>query len=225
MVLAQGAGSAVTDVETRLASIGGVEIAGSAPGSDQIIELVKRLRPDLVLVAPELAGSLETIVVGIPGESAATRVLLAVTEADVDLALQAVRSGASGVLVLSASDGSLHRTLRGVANRGEIALPRALARRVISQLTSELGRVSREFRPLHSKLSDREWEILHLVADGKTAGQIAIRLGISTETIRTHGKNIRRKLGTSTTREAAGKLGELKRQALAAGAEPYRGRR
>jgi DNA-binding NarL/FixJ family response regulator len=84
--------------------------------------------------------------------------------------------------------------------RGEAALSRTLARRVIDEL--RLGpAVGAGLRPIHSTLTRREWEVLELVCEAHTVDEIASAFVVSPETIRSHVKHIRRKLGVTSHAE------------------------
>jgi ATP/maltotriose-dependent transcriptional regulator MalT len=65
-------------------------------------------------------------------------------------------------------------------------------------------------RPVRSALTDREWEVLDLLANGDSTDDIARALVLSTETVRTHMKNLYRKLGVSSREEAVGAARRLR---------------
>jgi two-component system nitrate/nitrite response regulator NarL len=85
----------------------------------------------------------------------------------------------------------------------------------VADVVAELRRVPQGgigMRPVRSILTAREWEVLDLISLGRTTRQIADELVLSSETVRTHVKNLMRKLGASSRREAI-ELGARERQA------------
>jgi two-component system nitrate/nitrite response regulator NarL len=95
---------------------------------------------------------------------------------------------------------SLPRTIRGVL-AGEAAVSRRLALRLVERMHSVPGDGA-GMRPVHSVLSSREWEVLDKLVDGATTEQIADDFVLSPETVRSHVKNILRKLHVSSRAEA-----------------------
>lgn len=110
----------------------------------------------------------------------------------------ALEAGASGYLVKDAAPEELALAIRA-AHRGEVHLDAAIARR----LTDSLRRRRDPTPDRFGELSERELEILRLIADGHANKEIARRLVISERTARTHVSNILRKLGLSSRTQAA----------------------
>lgn len=110
----------------------------------------------------------------------------------------ALEAGASGYLVKDAAPEELAVAIRA-AHRGEVHLDSAVARRLMSSLGPSRQATSGPF----DELSQRELEILRLIADGQANKQIARRLQISERTARTHVSNILRKLDVSSRTQAA----------------------
>jgi DNA-binding NarL/FixJ family response regulator len=113
----------------------------------------------------------------------------------------ALRAGAAGYLTKGAiSRSSLADIIRGALD-GEIAA----SPRLVADLVAELRRMPQGgigMRPVRSVLTPREWEVLDLMSLGHSTRQIAEELVLSTETIRTHVKNLMRKLGAKSRHEA-----------------------
>jgi DNA-binding NarL/FixJ family response regulator len=110
----------------------------------------------------------------------------------------ALEAGASGYLVKDAAPEELALAIRA-AHHGEVHLDAAVARRLMDSLGRERDTTEDRF----SELSERELEILRLIADGHANKEIARRLVISERTARTHVSNILRKLGLSSRTQAA----------------------
>jgi NarL family two-component system response regulator LiaR len=119
---------------------------------------------------------------------------------DDDAAIGALCAGAIGFLSKDVDLADLPRTLHAVA-RGEAAISRRLGRALIHRLrASPEGRIGT--RPVRSPLTPREWEVLDLLCAKTETDQIAARLVLSIETVRSHIKSILRKLNVSSRAEA-----------------------
>jgi DNA-binding NarL/FixJ family response regulator len=178
----------------------GIVVAAEAANGRQAIELVRRHRPDIVLMDVEMPG-----VDGIAATRGILRlrpdqvIILLSGVADEELAITAVRAGATGYLSKEMEPDVLARAITG-ALRGETAMSRTLARRVIERLrlapTHAAG-----LRPVHSPLTRREWEVLDLLGQAQTVEEIASAFVVAPDTIRSHIKHIRRKLGARSHAE------------------------
>lgn len=126
-------------------------------------------------------------------------VMLTVSRDDSDL-FAALRAGARGYLLKDIDPARLPMALQGVL-AGEAALPRGLVARLIEEFRTRDETARRREGPL-AKLTDREWEILHLMRDGKSTSEMAAELFVSAVTIRSHISGILRKLQVAD-REAA----------------------
>jgi len=111
-----------------------------------------------------------------------------------------LRAGASGFLAKSVGVDALPRALRG-AKAGEAVVSRRMAMRVIEGLR-KVREDGSGMRPVRSRLTSREWEVLDLLCDGRSTEDVADTLVLSAETVRSHVKNVLRKLGVSSRREA-----------------------
>jgi DNA-binding NarL/FixJ family response regulator len=138
------------------------------------------------------------------------RVVLLTGSTDQALGLRAVRAGAAGFLSKNMELSSLPRALRGSLD-GEAAISRRLAMQLIqSYRSAPTGGMG--LRPVRSKLTGREWEVLDLLTGGATTNDIAHLLVLSNETVRSHLKNLYRKLEVRSREEAvqaAARLREL----------------
>lgn len=165
-----------------------VEIVGEASDGAEGVELVRRLRPDAVLMdltMPGMGGLEATRL--IKAEMPEVRVvILTVSEADADL-FDAIRGGAHGYLVKSTSSEEFFDLLDALG-RGEAPLSRGLAAKIMQYL-------ARGDRPDDEVvLTPREEEVLRLVAEGRTNREMATALSISEATVKFHMTNVLAKL-------------------------------
>ena len=180
----------------------GVLVIAEARSGREAVEFALYYRPDVVImdvVMPELDGILATrrILKVIPDQLV---IVLTGIDEDDELGLLALRAGAAGFLSKDVDINALPRTLTGV-RAGEAAISRRLTRRVIEQLRSAPG-VSYGMRPVKSPLTTREWEVIDLLKATRSTDEIAAELVLSTETVRSHVKNILRKLKVRSREDA-----------------------
>ena len=189
----------------------GVTVIAEASTGREAVELALFYRPDVVVMdymMPEMDGIEATR--RIIERDGAIRVILLTGAGDESLGLRGLRAGAAGYLSKDMELDALPRALRGSLD-GEAAISRRLAMQLIqhyrSAPTGGMG-----LRPVRSKLTDREWEVLDLLSGGASTEDIARLLVLSTETVRSHLKNLYRKLEVRSREdavEAAAKLREL----------------
>ncbi|GAA0401312.1 response regulator transcription factor [Microbispora corallina] len=169
-----------------------VEVAGVASTGEDAVELAGQVAPDVVLMDLHLPG--------ISGIEATSRItarhpgvaVLALTMlSDDETILAAVRAGARGYLLKEATPADIVRSLEAVAS-GQVVFGPATGSRVLAALSAPAVRP----RPL-PELTDREVEVLDLLAAGLTNHAIAQRLFLSEKTVRNHVSNIFAKLGVS----------------------------
>jgi NarL family two-component system response regulator LiaR len=181
----------------------GVLVIAEARNGREAVELVLYYRPDVVvldIVMPELDGILATrqIVKAIPDQLVIA--LTGAADEDDELGLLALRAGAAGFLSKDVDINALPRTLKAL-RAGEAAISRRMTRRLIEQLRSAPGG-SAGMRPVKSPLTAREWEVIDLLKATRSTEEIAADLVLSTETVRSHVKNILRKLEVRSREEA-----------------------
>ena len=177
-----------------------IDIVGEAMTGRQAVERSRRLKPDVILMdlnMPEMGGIAATRAIK---EEDPERVVLALTisEAEEDI-VEMVAAGASGYVLKDVDPASLARCIQE-AHAGRFQLDEALTRQVIMRLGSTLRKPRRH---LVEPLTEREAEIVHMVVEGKGNKAIASRLGLSEGTIKSHLRNIYRKLQVQTRAEAA----------------------
>ncbi|MEV0967800.1 response regulator transcription factor [Microtetraspora glauca] len=174
-----------------------VEVVGVAATAEAAIELVERNAPDVILMDLQLPGmSGVEATAHISARHPAVAVLALTMLSDDETIIAAVRAGARGYLLKEAPPTEIIRSLQAVA-AGQVVFGSSAGSRVLSALSAETVRP----RPL-PELTDREREVLDLVAAGLTNHAIAQRLFLSEKTIRNHVSNIFAKLGVSGRAEA-----------------------
>ncbi len=183
-----------------------IDIVGEAMTGRQAVERSRRLKPDVILMdlnMPEMGGIAATRAIK---EENPDRVVLALTisEAEEDI-VEMVAAGASGYVLKDVDPASLARSIQD-AHAGHFQLDDALTRRVIVRLGSTL---KRSRRPLAEPLTERETQILRMVVTGMSNKAIANRLGLGEGTIKSHLRNIYRKLQVRTRAEAAAQAVQL----------------
>ena len=181
----------------------GVRVIAEARNGRQAVELTLYYRPDVVVmdvVMPELDGIVATRQIRKALPEQLVIVLTGAGQEDDELGLQALRAGASGFLSKDVDIDALPRALEGV-RAGEAAISRKMTRMLIDRLR-DAPNGSSGMRPVKSPLTAREWEVIDLLKAGGTTDRIADELVLSTETVRSHVKNILRKLNVGSRQEA-----------------------
>ncbi|MEU9416246.1 response regulator transcription factor [Streptomyces sp. NPDC051000] len=181
----------------------GIEVVGEAVDGRQAIAQVAALRPDVVLMdirMPEMNG-LEATRRIVAADTDAKVLVLTTFDLD-EYVYQALRAGASGFLLKDASARQLADGVRVVA-AGEALLAPSVTKRLIVEF-SKLAEAPRLSDPAGvAQLTERETEVLVLIAQGLTNAEIADRLVVAESTIKTHVSRILVKLGLRDRTQAA----------------------
>jgi DNA-binding NarL/FixJ family response regulator len=175
------------------------DLVGEAMTGEETIALAATLQPDVILMdlqMPDIGGVEATH--RIVQASPHIAVLVVTMFADDPSVFAAMRAGAQGYLLKGATHGELLRAIQVVSN-GEAIFSPPIAQRLMEYFTSM--RLTPP-PPLFPELSDREREILHLIAQGSTNAEIAARLVLSPKTVRNHITNILSKLQVADRAEA-----------------------
>ncbi len=185
-------------LRTFLALHDDIEIVGEAADGAQAVEAARRLEPDVVLmdlVMPSMDGvdAIARLREQMPG----ARAIVLTSFLDEDKMLPAVRAGAAGYLLKDVEPADLVRAIRTVAG-GDALLHPTVAARVMEELARDPARAAR-----HELLTERELEVLGLVARGLANKAIAFELGVAEKTVKTHVGNILGKLGLADRTQAA----------------------
>ena len=180
----------------------GIIVIAEAHNGRQAVDLTRHYRPDVVLmdvVMPELDGIAATR--RIVKENPDQVIVILTTADDDEIGLLGLRAGAAGFLAKDVDIDVLPRALQGVLN-GEAAISRRLSMRLVEQLR-RVARGRGGLRPIKSPLTPREWEVVDLLAEGQVRPtRSPSMLVLSSETVRSHVKNILRKLDARSREEA-----------------------
>jgi DNA-binding NarL/FixJ family response regulator len=171
-----------------LGAAGDLQVAGEAANGDQALALVKGNDYDVALLdmsMPGLAGI--DLIKRLRIEKPKLRILVLSMHGEQQYAARALKAGASGYLTKDSAAGQLVGAIRKVAAGGVHVSEAAAA-----------GLVSAERAP-HQALSDREFEVLRLLAGGRSPTEIAGQLHLSVKTVSTHKAHIQQKLGLGGT--------------------------
>jgi DNA-binding NarL/FixJ family response regulator len=173
-----------------------LELAGEAADGRQAVELARRTRPDVVLMdirMPVMDGLEALRAITSDPDLGGTRIVMLTTFELDEYVFEALRSGASGFLIKDTEPFEILRGIRTVAG-GESLLSPSVTRRVIADFAARSRRAWAPHPDLGS-LTEREKEIVGLVAEGLSNDEIAQRLFLSPATVRTHVGRAMMKLG------------------------------
>jgi len=173
-----------------------IEVVGEADDGADAMEVVRRVRPDVVLMdvrMPGLGGLEALALIAADPDLAGVRVLVLTTFELDEYVFKALRGGASGFLVKHTQPADLVRAVREVA-RGEALLSPSVTRRLIAEFAVRSPRRGGT-PPSMTVLTEREREVVALVADGLNNEEIAAALVLSPATARTHVSRAMVKLG------------------------------
>lgn len=189
-------------LETRLSKATDIEIVGKAYSGEQAIDEVARLRPDLVLMDLRMPGIGGLEAIGrIKSQFPATAVIVLTMSESQDHLLQAVLAGAAGYLTKDSSPALLLDAIHAVLG-GATTIPTELLRASILELRRGGSSLERPKTQLAEPLTEREDEVLRLLAQGQSNKLIADNLSIVEATVKKHVHNIIRKLSVSDRTQA-----------------------
>jgi DNA-binding NarL/FixJ family response regulator len=164
-----------------------LELVGEAGNGAEAVELARRARPDVVLMdvrMPIMDGIEATRAIAADRRLAAVRVVILTTYELDEYVFEGLRAGASGFLVKDTEPVELLHAIRVVA-AGEALLSPGVTRRLIAEFVAQPGRRATP-PPGLGVLTEREREVMGLVAEGLSNQQIAEGLVVSPATVRTH---------------------------------------
>ncbi|MER5215777.1 response regulator transcription factor [Streptomyces sp. NPDC002838] len=182
-----------------------IEVVGEAVNGREAVDRVRELTPDVVLMdirMPELNGIEATREI-VAADGAAKVLVLTTFDLD-EYVYQALRAGASGFLLKDASARQLADGVRVVAS-GEALLAPSVTRRLITEFSklSTTPRLPPTAQAAYGDLTERETEVLVLIAQGLSNAEIAERLVVAESTIKTHVSRVLVKLGLRDRTQAA----------------------
>lgn len=179
-----------------------LEIVGTALSGESALEQVDELKPEVILCdlgLPRMSGIAVTRAV--KAAHPAVEILIFTIFDEEEKVLDAVRAGASGYLLKGATADKIVDAIKEVHRGGSVIQPN-LARRLLRHFKVEPAADLQREEPPMRKLSDREQEILQLIAKGVSNAEAAQMLGVSRATVRTHLEHIYQKLEVTNRVEA-----------------------
>jgi DNA-binding NarL/FixJ family response regulator len=180
----------------------GVNVVGEAENGETAIRLAADLAPDVVIMDINMpgAGGVETTR-RLSSLAPLSRVVVLTISADDDDVMNAVMAGACGYLL---KDSSIQELIAGIraASEGESLISPQIAAKVLQRLRAQSKDVDAA-ETIRAELSDRELQVLKLIANGKDNAQIARELFISPKTVKNHISNILMKLQIENRIQAA----------------------
>jgi two-component system, NarL family, invasion response regulator UvrY len=178
-----------------LAETTDILVQGEAAAAPDVLTLVREQRWDVVILDIGLPGGNGIDLIGqIRRERAEARVLILTVHSEEQYAVRAIRAGAAGFLTKESAPEKLIDAVRKIASGGRFLSPE-LAETLASLVAGEATG-----QP-HDRLSDREFEVLKMLASGQTVSQVAQRLSLSVKTISTHRTRILKKMNMRSNAE------------------------
>ncbi|MEV0967808.1 response regulator [Microtetraspora glauca] len=182
----------------------GIEVVGQAVDGLDAVTKVAELAPDVVLMdirMPRLGGIEATRRITDPAGTAVKVLVLTTFDLD-EYVYEALRAGASGFLLKDASAADLAQAVRVVA-AGDALLAPNITKRLIAEFSRMTGAPRAPLKERVGDLTERESEVLSLIAQGLSNAEIAERLVVAEQTVKTHVSRILVKLGLRDRTQAA----------------------
>jgi len=177
------------------------QVVAEASDGHEALKRVRELDFDVLLLDMSMPGkSGVELIKQVKAEKPKLRILVLTMHEEHQYAVRAIRAGASGYLTKEGASAQLVTAIRKVASGGAY-----ISAEVAEQLA--LNAMPDATAAPHERLSDREFQVFRMIAEGKSVSEIADRLNLSVKTVSTHKANVLAKMGLSTQ-------GELIRYAL-----------
>ena len=178
-----------------VSSIDGMEVTGEAGNGTEVMQRVRELAFDVLLLDLSMPGrsGMELIKL-IRAEKPQLRILVLSMHQELQYAVRAIKNGASGYLTKESAPAQLEQAIRKVASGGAF-----ISAEVAEQLA--LGAMPGSQAVPHESLSNREFEVLQLLVAGISLTDIGTRLNLSVKTVSTHKTNLMQKMGLQNQSE------------------------
>ena len=170
-------------------------VVGEAQNGMEVLQRVRELEFDVLLLDMSMPGKSGTeLIKQVRNEKPKLRILVLSMHEEEQYAVRSIKASAAGYLTKESASAQLVSAIRKVAGGGVFisgAVAEQLARGVMPQTHG----------PLHSTLSDREFQVLRMIVSGKSVSEIAQELNLSVKTVSTHKARIMEKMGMSNQAE------------------------
>jgi len=177
------------------------EVVAEAADGHEALKRVRELEFDVLLLDMSMPGkSGVELIKQVKSEKPKLRILVLTMHEEHQYAVRAIRAGASGYLTKEGASAQLVTALRKVASGGAYISAEVAEQLALNAMPDSQG-------PLHASLSDREFQVFRMIAEGKSVSEIAERLNLSVKTVSTHKANVLQKMNMTNQ-------GELIRYAL-----------
>ncbi|CAN7695044.1 response regulator transcription factor [Rhizobium sp. LjRoot98] len=183
-----------------LSEIPGFRIVGEGSTSQEALALSATLRPSILLMDISMPGGGLNAILPVLHENPGQKIIMLTVSETGDDVMSALSKGAKGYVLKGVGSRMLADIVRSV-DAGDTYVSPTLSARLLSDMSSSEAR-ARQANPIDA-LTNREQEVLHLVAEGLSNKRIALRLGVHEKTIKQHMTHIFSKLGISNRTEAA----------------------
>ena len=176
----------------------GMEVVGEAENGRKALKMAEKIRPNVVIMdvtMPDMNGIEATrkMLTEVPG----VKVIALSMHSDRRFVLGMLEAGASGYLMKDCAFDELAKAVRSVAT-GQTYLSPSIADVLVK---GYLDKVNEKISAARSPLTEREREILQLLAEGRSSKEIAAHLGVSVKTVETHRRNMMQKLNMRSVAE------------------------
>jgi DNA-binding NarL/FixJ family response regulator len=169
-----------------------LQVVGEAQNGHEVLRHVRETEFDLLLLDMSMPGKSGTeLIKQVKGEKPKLRVLILSMHEEEQYAVRAIKAGASGYLTKESASAQLVSAIRKVASGGAF-----ISSAVAEQLA--LGAMPQSEGTLHSTLSDREFQVLRMLAGGQSVTDIAGQLNLSVKTVSTHKARLMQKMNMAS---------------------------
>ena len=178
-----------------LSEVSEIFVGGEASNAQEVRDLLRAERWDVIVLDINMPGASGIELLGeLKREHETARVLILTVSPEDQYAVRAIKAGAAGFLTKESAPEKLIEAVRKVASGGRYVSPE-LAEALASLFAGEGGGAP------HERLSDREFEVMKMLASGKTVSQVAAELTLSVKTVSTHRTRILKKMDMHTNAE------------------------
>src|SRR3990167_4917675 len=200
IVIADGHAIIREGLKCIIASVDDMAVVGEAADGIEVMQRVRASDFEVLVLDLSMPGrsGMELIKL-VHGEKPKTHILVLSMHQELQYAIRAIKCGASGYLTKESAPAQLIQALRRVAAGGAF-----ISTEVAEQLA--LGVMQGGAAPTHESLSNREFEVFRLLADGVSVTDIAVGLKLSVKTISTHKANLMQKIGLQRSEEHTSEL-------------------